>query len=221
MDTLWVFGDSFSDFYKVPSKSSTDFRYRYLMWKNKPVKVYGEIISENLNLNLINKSSGGVSNSHIFEEFCKVSNKIGENDIVIFGWTEQSRFRLANRHDTWSNLAPSDLGKKVIDISGVSKNTISEIMVNRSNIPYSIELRNWIKLINIFLNGRMVFHWTWSDEIVGSIWKVGRYETIGKETNGEVVDSHWSEKGQMEFGNLLISKIKEGNLTTIKPLNIF
>ena len=227
MNTLWIFGDSFSDFYRLPKKinghiPTNDWRHQYLKWKNKSsVKVYGEVISEKLNLKLINKGYGGVCNSHIFEEYCKVCNKIGENDIVIFGWTDQSRFRLVNMYNTWTSFTPSDLEKDPKDFKLISKDTVSETLINRTNISFSIELRNWIKLINLTLNGKTVIHWTWSKKVItGSMLKSPIYETIREETNGEVADDHWSEKSQMDFANFLIEKINEGgtNLEVNPPL---
>jgi hypothetical protein len=227
MNTLWIFGDSFSEYYRLPKKidgamDTNDWRYQYLKWKDKPsVKVYGEIIAEKLNLKLVNKGYGGVCNSHIFEEYCKVCHKIGENDIVIFGWTDQSRFRLVNMYNTWTSLTPSDLEKDVKGLKLISKDTISETLLNRTNISFLIELRNWIKLINLTLSGKTVVHWTWSKVITGSMLKAGNYEVIREETNNEVKDAHWSEKGQMDFANFLIEKINEGGTNLNQELPLF
>ena len=52
MNTLWTFGDSFTDFFYPPDKSEIHWRQKYIKFKGYTPKVYGEIIAEKLNLNL-------------------------------------------------------------------------------------------------------------------------------------------------------------------------
>jgi len=99
MDTLWAFGDSFTESYVAPKGASKHWRTDYINWKGYETKVYPEFVAEKLNLNLVNKSVGGCDNSYIFEEFCKVAPQIQKDDIVIFGWTDVHRFRLYNKEN--------------------------------------------------------------------------------------------------------------------------
>lgn len=217
MANLWTFGDSFTESYTPPNPSIRHWRHSYIEWKKYNTKVYGEFISEELDLNLINKGLGGCDNAHIFEEFCKVCSKIEENDIVIFGWTSQNRFRLANKNDRWGHFNKDSKSKngffshKSLDtFEFISENTIMELILNRNNKLFGIEVRNWAKLINFSLKNNQIIHWTWDRNLsnVGIMW-CGAYETITEETNGEIQDPHWSENGHREFSKFLINQIKE------------
>ena len=65
-NNLWVFGDSFS----VPFERVID-HMPYIPYKGYCPKVYGDIISENLNLNFMDMSIGGCSNHSMFHNFIK------------------------------------------------------------------------------------------------------------------------------------------------------
>jgi hypothetical protein len=228
MNTLWTFGDSFTDFFYPPDKSEIHWRQKYIKFKGYTPKVYGEIIAEKLNLNLINLGMGGVDNSHILEMFCKVVDKIKEDDILIFGWTNQSRFRLVNKHNQWGhfNTEPiNDKGffshKKFETFEFISENTVQELLINRTNVLYMLEIRNWIKLIN-FSTKNKIIHWTWCPDLskCGIIRPKG-YKSIKEETNGVVDDGHWCEDGHIEFADFLINLINKNiNLNDFKRKNL-
>lgn len=224
MKKLWTFGDSFTDFFYPPEKSTTHWRHDYIKFKGYTPKVYGEIIAEKLNLKLVNLGLGGVDNSHIMEEFCKVVDKINEGDILIFGWTNQTRFRLVNKYDQWGHFNPDpryDNGffahKKIDTFDLLSERTIQELLINRSNILYSLELCNWIKLINFSIKNKVI-HWTWYPKLskCGIICSK-KYKTIREETNEVVDDGHWCEDSHYEFSDYLI-EILNSNEKQIKNL---
>jgi len=63
---LWVFGDSFS----VPFEKVKD-EHPYVPYKGYCPKIFSNIISENLNLQLMDRSHGGSSNYDIFHTYIK------------------------------------------------------------------------------------------------------------------------------------------------------
>lgn len=218
MATLWAFGDSFTDFYYPPSPKFRHWRHDYIDWKGYIPKVYVEIISEKLNMRLVNKGKGGCCNLYILEEFCKVANQIKNDDIVIFGWTSQQRFRLPNKNSEWVyfNTEPNNsdgffVHGSMDDFEILSKSTVLETIINRTNPIYSNEVCNWIKLINLTLKNVTTFHWSWDSytKICG-IYQSKYYKTISDETNGEVADNHWCEDSHYEFAEFVMNRILNG-----------
>ena len=91
-NTLWVFGDSFTENSNV-SIHKSEWWFDYLKFKGKKyIKVWSEILSESLDANLHNFGVGGVGNDYIFHQFIKNLHKIKENDTVIIQWSYLSRF---------------------------------------------------------------------------------------------------------------------------------
>ena len=214
MNTLWTFGCSYTaDYHPLYSGDDELSNYgKYKEWRggNLP-KIWPELLSEKLNLNLENKAEGGTSNYTIFTQFTDVVDEIKEGDIVIFGWTSVVRFIMADeRTEKFRNVLPSDLNNPVYDLC-ISREALSEIMVNRTNKVWNKEVLGWIKLINLYLGKHnvKVFHWKSTDsllfdgmdgnfinnELMFHIISTTLYATIGDETNNEVDDGHFGEYG--------------------------
>lgn len=224
MANLYTFGDSFTDYFKPPENQNRHWRHEYIEYKGYVPKVYGEIIAEKLNLNLINKGVGGIGNHQIFENFCILLEKINSEDIIIFGWSNQERIRLVKKNKQWGHFAVNfsikDSAKKEGDshfwsidslnsFESLSERTLKEIMYNRTNNLYTIELSNWIKLINFSLPNNKILHWSWDERIkdCGGIF-ISKLKTIYKESNGLINDFHWCEDSHYEVSKLFISLIK-------------
>jgi hypothetical protein len=223
MNTLWTFGDSFTQSYIPPADRGRNWRNDYIEWKGYDTKVYPEFIAEKLNLNLVNKGEGGCDNSYIFEEFCKVASQIQKDDIVIFGWTDVHRFRLFNKENECGFFNANALDKDGGAIFSqeffntfdfLSIQTIEEMIVNRDSKMFINELCNWVNLINLFLKDINVIHWSWdrNNSICKNIIISTRYERIFDETKGSIIDYHWSENGHKMFSGHLIKKINKDNL---------
>jgi hypothetical protein len=198
MATLWTFGDSLTASYDI----KYDWSRSYIEWKGYQPKVYGDIISENLNLTLINLGVGGSDNYSIFQSFCNVSHKIKNDDLVIFGWSSPIRFRLARNKNTWETFLPN-FTKNLTVIDEVSENTIQEILLNRDSVKFVEEVNSWINLIDIFLKDVKHVHWTAFDKRL-RVQSHINLQTIEDETNGLIVDRHFSEKGQLDLSQILI-----------------
>jgi hypothetical protein len=214
MNTLWTFGCSYTaDYYPLYSGDELSNYGKYKEWRggNLP-KIWPELLSEKLNLNLENKAEGGSSNYTIFTQFTDVVDEIKEGDIVIFGWTNVLRFVIVDeRTEKFRNALPSDLDNPVYDLC-ISRDALSEIMVNRTNKVWDKEVSGWIKLINLYLGKDKVkvFHWRSTDSsifdgmdgnfidnnMMSHIQSTTLYSTIRDETNNEVDDGHFGEYGQ-------------------------
>jgi hypothetical protein len=198
MATLWTFGDSLTESYNI----KYDWSRKYVEWKGYVPKVYGDVISERLNLNLSNLGAGGTDNYSIFQNFCEVSHKIKKDDVVIFGWSSPLRFRLPRNDNRWEVFLPN-FTKNLTDVDGISMNTVQEILSNRDSIKFVEEVNSWINLIDVFLKDIKHVHWTaFDNRLKAQLPK--NLETIEDETNGFIVDRHFSEKGQLDLSEVLI-----------------
>jgi hypothetical protein len=221
--TLWTFGDSFTDSFQPAPDSPIHWRHEYIDWKGYIPKVFGEVMADKLDMNLINKGRGGCDNNHIFEEYCKVCDEIHPDDIVIIGWTNQQRIRLATKNNSWGFFTPKlrnengfFVHKSMDKFDLISETTIQELLINRESIIYTKELGNWIKLINRSNRETKIIHWSWYDKIneIGELYITG-YEAIGKETNGIVDDNHWTESSHYKLADYFIKLISFDNKTKL------
>lgn len=198
---LWIFGDSLSAGFLM----KVEWCKKYIEWKNYIPKSYGELISEELNLNLINLAEGGLDNYSIFEIFCNNSHKIKKDDYIIFGWSSPVRFRLVTDDQNWIIFIPNFKNTN-LNRRSISENTINEILLNRNCFRYSEEVNSWIKMINNLLKDNLVTHWTAFDDKLKCDYVRG-LETIHMESNGIINDQHFSEKGQYELSKILLNRM--------------
>lgn len=207
MKNIWAFGDSFTDKRILSNNNS------YTDWKGYIPKTYHEILGEELNLPVKNfAESYGMDNYTIFQTLCNNINEINQ-DIVIINWSEPVRFRLVDTStQKWRTALPvksSRVAKGLPYVNGVNNETILDTFTNRENQLWLTEIDSWIKLINRALSDCVVVHWTWHNNT--------EYQSITEETNGEVIDFHYSEKGHLDLANWILRQIKIG--TNKSPYN--
>jgi hypothetical protein len=152
--------------------------------------------------------------------------------MLIFGWTSLIRF-----------CAVSESEEKIVEMLpkqsyhvnvGFSKTTIDEILVNRSNPLWVVEIQNWIKFINDYcrLKNVEVFHWnsdaTLFDEDSKFVddkkyilppkgnknktminYFTDNVGTIQEETDGKVKDLHLGEFGHIRQAEYFYNHIKK------------
>lgn len=222
--TLWVFGDSYSAKSNPEIDPSSylyteDFRMKYFKHKGYFPKSYPEILAENYKVNLVNLATPSYSNENIFQSFSEVSNQIKPNDILIFGWTYNSRFNLATEKNELSNINVMVTDEHFIDVN-ICPQTINELLHNRES--YSIYykwLSNNLKLINQMFNKNLIIHLDFSnagnvDDYTTEFLKLitpfkSEYQTIKKETNDESFNGHFSEMGHQDLAKDIIKIINE------------
>lgn len=203
MKTLWTFGDSLTAGYTTEDKWAKD----YIDWKGYKPKIFSEIIAEQLGIELMNLGKGGSDNDTIFETFCKNIKKIKENDIVLIGWSSLYRFRFGIE-DKWKTIVPNfeDI-KKIDDINSysVSNDTIREILVNRSSPVYLNELNILIFFLEYICKDFKLLNWSSFENGRLNALYCGHCERIVTETNNEIVDNHFSEKGNIQLADYIIA----------------
>jgi hypothetical protein len=159
---LFVFGDSFTQSFKDHFESNNDWSVKYKNYKNYIPKNYADLISEDLEIECINRGKGGCSNYTIFDTFLENYKNISKNDIVIFNWTSESRFRIADDVNSFIDITP--FTPHPAQNIYVTKKSTEEIGKNRiTNSIWWKEVLNFIDIINDFLSTNYVLHWTWVD----------------------------------------------------------
>jgi hypothetical protein len=194
-NTLWTFGDSYTEGFGFWAKE-------YIKWKGYKPFNFTDILSRDFGFIKKNMGLGGSDNYSIFETFCKNIEKIKEDDFVIIGWSNHIRFRLATKNDTWVSLRPGDSHDLSL-FEHLSKQSIDEILLNRSSYKFAHEVDSWIKLINIALPKTDIIHWT---PFGGAITKCEfiRCQTVSEETDLAVDDGHYGEAGHKELSEKFI-----------------
>ena len=201
---LYIFGDSFSAGFSFESNWTNP----YVNWKGYTPKGFGEIISQKLNLELINLSENASDNYSILQKFCDNEKNIKKNDLVIIGWSSPLRFRLVSKD--WITILPNHdkFSTKEIDKTKISESTLIEILLNRDDIRYCNEVNSWIKLLNNL--DKNIIHWTPFDQRLDCMF-LNKFETIFTETNGKLNDWHFGENGHLQLSDLFINKFKSKN----------
>lgn len=169
---LFIFGDSFSQTFKSHNDVNSSWFSKYYNYINEIPLNFSEIISNSLDLELINFAMGGSSNYTIFDTFLKNYETINENDIVIIGWTAINRFRIATQTNEFVDILSFTSNAQQHDDVGLV--TTHEIAINRDN--HSIwwsEVSNFVKIVNKLSKTKNIYHWTWESpktEVSYNIW---------------------------------------------------
>lgn len=193
MNNLWVYGDSFS---MDMNLDFADIFVQYCDYKKRNVNCYGDFIAKELNLNLINRAIGGIDNYTILENICKDIENIKEGDLVVIGWSSQTRFRIVyDITNYWVPVAnQGDSFEPNLDNVSIQK-----ILTNRLHDLYDLEIKNWDKLIKKSLMNNFLYTWTWYN-----MGFTNQFQNIKEETNGLVDDGHWSETGHENFAKYIL-----------------
>jgi hypothetical protein len=201
MAKLWFFGDSFTDRYILSNNKE------YTNYKGYTPTHFTEILSEKLNMPYRNLSeSYGMDNYTIFQTVCDNINSIQIDDILIIGWSEPTRFRMVDSSTgKWRTLLPTGflrINKGLPYVNGVENSIVEGVFKNREHQLYLQEIESWISLINHALKSNKIAHWSW--------FKDNKRETITQETNGKVLDFHYSENGHIELAEDLLLQLESG-----------
>ena len=144
--TLWIFGDSFST--QFDNKTQGIWGKEYIEWKGYVPKTFGDIIGDELGLEIKHLAVGGCDNDTIFETILKHAPLIKNGDIIIIGWTAVNRFRLASINDKFKTVIPLFSMNIEKEYEYISKTTLEEIIVNRESEVYIEELYHKVEFIN-------------------------------------------------------------------------
>ena len=205
---IWIFGDSYSTPYS--NKEVGAWAKEYIKWKGYEPKTFGDILGDELEVEVMHFGIGGIDNDTLFESIYKSAPLIQKEDIVIIGWSSLIRFRLATLQNKFATIIPN-FGIHN-SLSFISKNTIEEILVNRTLWSYYKELYDRIEFLNWLFKDTKLIQWTpfYFNSI--KIYGDASITTIHTETNEELKDYHYSEKGHRELANTFLEFINNDKL---------
>ena len=228
MNTLWIFGDSFS----------SDFDYKNLHGNHKSymdifniehIPVWASVLGEKLGYNVKNLSKGGNSNYQIFQDYCDSCHLIQPNDIVIVGWGLIDKFRISQNNKV-VNIHPNNTR----DYENMSKSTLDEMIKNRREIYNGIdiwagEINGWERAIDTLSKNKGYHIYFWSTEedrlmkqedkknylcseskksLIHYLRDLGCL-SMSQETNDIVGDSHFGLQGHNKQAEIFYNEIKK------------
>lgn len=157
---LYMFGDSHTQTFKSHYEAKQGWFMEYLDYLGFIPEHYAELIPKYFDIDVINNGKGGASNYTIFDSFINSINQIKPKDILIFNWTSEGRFRIADDVNQFVDIIPFNPHPKQNE--NVKKSTTEEIALNR--VSYNIwykEISNFIKIIKSLFPNNQIYHWSW------------------------------------------------------------
>lgn len=228
MNTLWIFGDSFS----------SDFDYKNLHENHKSymdifniehIPVWASVLGEKLGYDVKNLAKGGNSNYQIFQDYCDSCHLIQPNDIVIVGWGLIDKFRISQNNKV-VNIHPNNTR----DYENMSKSTLDEMIKNRQEVYNGIDI--WAGEINGWENamdtlsknkGYQIYFWSTEEDrlmkqedkknylcseskksLIHYLRDLGCL-SMSQETNDVVGDSHFGLQGHNKQAEIFYNEIKK------------
>ena len=191
MGKLWIFGDSFSTPFTNPSVSG--FGEPYIKHKGYVPFIFSDIVSKNLKMTHMNCAHGGSDNYTIFESICDKQHLISDEDLIIVGWSHHNRYRIINQQLNWSIVR--------IDF----EDNEQSVLRNESKVTLR-EIELWGSLLRRTFKNQIIF---WSpfnldiSEVINPKDYINTFD-ITEETNGQLIDFHYSETTHFELADLLI-----------------
>ena len=228
MNTLWIFGDSFS----------SDFDYKNLHGNHKSymdifniehIPVWASVLGEKLGYDVKNLAKGGNSNYQIFQDYCDSCHLIQPNDIVIVGWGLIDKFRISQNNKV-VNIHPNNTR----DYENMSKSTLDEMIKNRQEVYNGIdiwagEINGWERAIDTLSKNKGYHIYFWSTEedrlmkqedkknylcseskksLIHYLRDLGCL-CMSQETNNVVGDSHFGLQGHNKQAEIFYNEIKK------------
>jgi hypothetical protein len=197
MNTLWTFGDSFTEGYGCGIND--EYHINYYQTDDK---IWPAWLSELLNINLKNCGVGGYSNDMILD--CIIDNwkDIKKGDVVLIGFTYPHRFDVP---------MGGELKSIVHNFSEKNNNNLTnqqfETLVNfqyhfSDNILYKnrqVKRFEWIKSLLYKQECELVVIWDVQIDIKN-------LETITGATNRKIIDGHLSYNGHKLLAEIFYKK---------------
>lgn len=218
MANLFVFGCSYCNDYDSISKfgKRAGGQYEYLHWwkskYNSEPTHFQDVIKSNFGLdNIYNFARGGYDNYSILESIMKFSHKIKEEDFVIVGWSDITRYRRIDFNKE----------KPIWKIQYINEDESlwQEQSFDRDNQLVMDELNTWTEYLKTNLPNKSLFWSTFhtnaknisfqtymNEDIIKDL---GKEATITYDTTNEVIDNHWSTDAHKQVGKWLTYQLNQ------------
>ena len=199
MSKLIVFGDSFTYLHNH-NKDNYYSKYK----NNKNDLLWSEIVAKNLDLKLHNFGYGSFSNYRIIDSIIENFDLIDENDVVVISKTFYNRIDIPTEEKNgpkFTTITP--LSDKLLKKLGFSNEEIFGILFyitlidNKNFIERIDKIYDFIKKMIENKNVKKCIFWK-----VDDYWL--KYQTITEATENEIIDNHWSFKGNNDFSDEIL-----------------
>ncbi len=207
---IWIFGDSFSVPFETHINNKCGWAIDYYNYKKEMPKTFGSVLSNLLKTDVRNLAIPGCDNYTMFHSYIKNIENIKKDDIVIMGWSEVVRFRLASKLNTWISFVPN-FDNELKKMQNISNQTIIEVCINRLSDVYIDELNDFIKIMKYSLPNNVIYNWSPFLNIRNSVANLENIiapSGINIETNGLVNDYHYGEIAHLNLAMYFYKKIK-------------
>ncbi len=208
INKLYIFGDSNS----LPFFGNEVESEKYKKFKGgKLPKGWMEILSDKLNLDLINYAEMGLSNSTIFQTICDKIRYVQPNDMVIVGWTFKMRYQVVSEYETkeneeeffgFSDVIPSYIPENSL----LSVSAMEELLIHKNHKLWVNEIYFYEKLLVHLSNvcGFDLYFWSFDEEI-GKIYNenTNMIYYLGKENLYEYYESESYKNLNLKTNNTI------------------
>ena len=194
MNTLWTFGDSFTEGHGC--RMEDEYYKNY--WKSED-KIWPVYLSELLDANLINCGVGGISNDMILDSMIDNWSEIKENDYVFIGVTYPHRFDVPinnKLHSIVHDFKDANLKKEEIETIINFQHYFSDNILYKNR---QYKRLNWVKELLISKGCKLVALWDVQIDIKN-------LETITGATNGKISNGHLSYSGHKLLAQIFYKK---------------
>ena len=206
MKNLWIFGDSFSDIWRINRDYSFDSQEKYLKWFKKQPVHFSDILNKKFKFdNIYNKARSGADNYTILESIGEEIKNIKKDDWVCIGWSYIGRYRMVNDKNDWFKIQSG-----LIDNNRNEQLFMEQIINRTSNDIIFYEIKHWQNILLKALPKQTIF-WSpfeysskYHEDGTISFFCTKNITTIKKETKGYIDDLHFSSEGHEQVGNQLI-----------------
>jgi hypothetical protein len=170
MKKLHLFGDSFTQGHLLDDSFPRYHDWRDYRGGQLPL-CWGDLLSNRLGMEMRNHAVAGMSNTEIFQTFCRHSDEIEIGDMVIINWTYPQRFRWAYYYGPQNLYQWKRLSANPEDGTYISESTRQDIAVNKTLPPYIDEVYEQEKLITQFSKskGFRLFFWSADIDIINNL----------------------------------------------------
>ena len=201
MSKLWIFGDSFSAPFSNPEVSG--FGNPYINYKGYVPSIFSDIISRDLKMTHMNFAYGGSDNYTIFSTICDKQGHISNDDLIIVGWSAHNRYRVIDDGLKWSIIHLNHLNGDI--------NVNKQSLLRDESTDTLKEIELWSNLLSRTFKNQIIFWNPFNMHVPGVINPKEHIEIldIKDETNGAVIDTHYSETTHFELANLLMSHLPD------------
>lgn len=201
MSKLIVFGDSFT-YLCTHNKNDENYYSKYK--KNQNDLHWSEIVSKKLDLKLHNFGYGSFSNYRIIDSIIENFDLIDENDVVVISKTFYSRIDIPTEERNGPKITTvSPSADKLLKNLGFSDSEIfgilfySTLMDNKHFTERIDKIYDFIKKMIENKKVKKCIFWNVSD-----YWL--KYESITEATKNNIIDNHWSFKGNYDFSTEIL-----------------